>query len=138
MSAKPETYLRFVVLASHPDTGEQAGLFTAAYDVHYNGNLPKYQVEQLDELLTWFRNNLKIPEKFNRSTSKGAWRRGGPGISWFKSNAHQHIERMRELALILNDAGYLTEEIKTQRPDYLIYEDDFQIVAQAFADTHGV
>ena len=36
---------------------------------------------------------------------------------------------------ILETQGVVVEVIETQRPGYVVYEDEFQIVAEPFADT---
>ena len=42
---------------------------------------------------------------------------------------------MHDYTRILNDNGLLTEMLNTRRPGYVVYEDDYQIVAYPFADT---
>jgi len=78
---------------------------------------------------------LKVPTRFNSSRSKGAWRRKARGISWFKSTALEHIGAIREIADILKRNGRPVELLKTRRPGVIVYEDDYQIVAEPFADT---
>lgn len=89
----------------------------------------------MEELISWFAENLPAPDRFNESTSKGAWRRNAAGISWFKPTATEHIANMRELVALLQDAGVHSEEVSTYRPGYVVYEDPFQIVAEPFRET---
>ncbi len=42
---------------------------------------------------------------------------------------------MHVIAAMLQAHDILTEMIVTDRPGYIVYEDDFQIVAEPFADT---
>lgn len=42
---------------------------------------------------------------------------------------------MRTLAGLLGAHGYTVEMLKTNRPGFIVYEDDAQIAAEPFADT---
>lgn len=42
---------------------------------------------------------------------------------------------MREIAAILEAHGVITEMIRTERPGYIVYQDEYQIVAEPFMDT---
>lgn len=45
--------------------------------------------------LTRFEKNLETPTRFNRTKSKGFYRRTTRGIAWFKDTASDHLARMR-------------------------------------------
>ena len=53
----------------------------------------------------------------------------------FKDSAHAHLERVRRLVALLESSVVAVEMITTERPGYFVYEDEFQIVAEPFADT---
>jgi len=42
---------------------------------------------------------------------------------------------MREIIRLLESHGISVRMIKTDRPGYVVYEDDHQIVAEPFADS---
>ena len=42
---------------------------------------------------------------------------------------------MRELVAILEAHDIAVEMLQTERPGYVVYEDTYQIVAEAFSDT---
>ncbi len=42
---------------------------------------------------------------------------------------------MRVMAHILEAHGVHTEMIKTPRPGYIVYEDEFQVTAEPFGET---
>lgn len=86
-------------------------------------------------LLDWMDDSLDCPTRFNRTKSKGHWNKHAKGISWFKPTAKEHINKMREIGVILSNYGHYSTEIKTRRPGYIVFEDDFQIVAEPFNDT---
>lgn len=98
-------------------------------------NLEDYISDQLEDLLSWFRMNLTIPDKFNPSKSKGARNKTPAGLSWFKEDASETIARSYELVSLLQENGYPIEIIRTERVGYIVYEDNQQVVAEPFSDT---
>jgi len=85
--------------------------------------------------LNWFRNNLPVPTRFNRSRSKGYYRRGTKGISWFKDSAAECLARMHVLRQIAETHGQPITVVTEDRVGYIVDEDDVQVVAEPFADT---
>jgi hypothetical protein len=55
-------------------------------------------------------------------------------VCWFKASAAQHIARIHEIVCILEQNGVFVHVCRTDRPGYIVYEDEFQIVAEPFAD----
>lgn len=90
---------------------------------------------ELVRLLRWFEEHLPVPARFNRTTSKGWYRRDTRGISWLRATAQGHVAAMEALADFLVGCGHRTAEIRTSRVGYVVYEDDVQIVAEPFRDT---
>ena len=127
--------VRFVLRRRHPETGVPEGLFSAAYALCDAPSTPKHERERLYQVLSWFETNLPIPARFNRSKSKGAYRRNTKGIAWIKADANSHIAMMRELASVLSDHGHTIDQLQTTRPGYIVYEDEFQVIAEPFADS---
>lgn len=136
MTESPKTLLRFVVPNSHPDTGVRDGIFRAAYALRRGSVISVADRKSLEDLLAWFKINLAIPSRFNRSKSKGYYRRRTAGVSWLKPTASEHLAKMGELAKILQNNGYEVSPITTDRPSYVVFEDDHQVVAEPFHDEH--
>ncbi len=136
MTESPKTLLRFVLPNSHPDTGVRDGIFRAAYALRRGNEISIVDRKSLEDLLAWFKINLAIPSRFNRSKSKGYYRRRTAGISWLKPSASEHLAKIRELVKILQDNGYEVSEITTDRPGYVVFEDDHQVVAEPFRSEH--
>ena len=90
---------------------------------------------RLTELLDWFADHLPEPKRLNRSRSKGHDRRATRGISWFRDSATKFISRMRELAGLLEAYGFRVAMIHEDRIGFIVYEDEFQVVAEPFSDT---
>jgi hypothetical protein len=55
-------------------------------------------------------------------------------ISWFKDSATEHLARVRELVTILETHGVPVRMLKAQRVGYVVYEDEYQEVAEPFSD----
>ncbi len=49
---------------------------------------------------------METPTRFNRTKSKGFYRRKTRGIAWFKDTATEHLARMREIKNILERYGH--------------------------------
>lgn len=125
-------YYRFEMLTQNLNTGEPDGLFVVAYALVRGGELPAYYHDLLSDLIGWFAKNLTKPTRFSSSTSEGRYRRDTKGVSWYKDTSHEHIAKMREISAILTELGYGVNELATKRPGYIVYEDEIQIVAEAF------
>ena len=117
--------LRFVRSTTVEGTKAREGFFAAAYELKEKSDTDPLVLERLDRLLGWFRQNLVVPARFNRSKSKGFYRRKNTrGLSWFKPDAQTHLSKAFELAELLLECGYDVEVLKSARPGYVIYEDD--------------
>jgi hypothetical protein len=126
-------YLRFVVAAKHKDSGVREGVFQAAGRLARAGTLSQSEQARLDGLRAWFGKNLDLPDRFTRT--RNASHKRTRGIAWFKDSAKDHLQRMRELVMILGDNDVAVDVVETERPGYVTYEDDVQIVAEPFSDT---
>ena len=126
-------FLRFASnVPDHENSSEPAGLFLVARWVREREEAPASELDQLASLRLWFDDNLERPRRFNRSRRP---HRPGKALSWFKDSAAEHIRRAREIADILRACGYLIREVHTDRPGYIVYEDEFQVVAEPFSET---
>ena len=128
-------FLRFVTTELHDESHQELGIFHAARYLRDSGSLSQAEEELLQEIRDWFNNNLEKPTRFT-SAKPPYYRKRQNGISWFKDSAHQHIGKMREIAFLLEHHHIPVRMIKTSRPGYVVYEDEFQIVAVPFADSN--
>lgn len=125
-------YIRFVISTNDPVSGRRQGIFQALSDLEYEGMLLPHEQLLHDELYEWFCKNLRKPRSFSRSSRAHA---KDVALSWFKDSAHEHIAKMHALCSILSSQGVLCELIRTDRPGYIVYEDDFQVAAEPFYET---
>ena len=129
------TFVRFVVSRVHPDSATPEGVLGAAYDLSRDPDVSESDRSALLAHLEWFEKHLLTPTRFNRSSSKGHYRRATKGISWFRDSSTEHISRTRELVPLLEAQGYSVTLIHEERVGYLVYEDSVQVVAEPFAET---
>jgi hypothetical protein len=129
------TYLRFVLLERHPDSGLNEGLFRLGYRLIKDPEFHGSDREMLEEVMSWFNKHLLVPSRFSRSSSKGYYRRATRGISWFRDTSGECITRMFTLKRIIENQGHTVTLIREERIGYVVYEDEYQIVAEPFKDT---
>jgi hypothetical protein len=129
-----QTYVRFVTGDVNSESQREAGVFQAAYRLRDAGTLDDYDAAHLTEHLNWFNSHLEKPNRFT-AAKPPYYRKKNRAISWFKETATEHITRMWEIIRLLESHGLSVRMIKTDRPGYVTYEDEHQIVAEPFADS---
>ncbi len=125
-------YLRFVVAEIHPNSQRELGVFQAVVNLRNDGKLYPHEEEQHDVIRQWFNDNLEKPKRFTASKPP-FYRKQNRAISWFKDSAHQHLVHIRALIAILENHGVSVRMLTTERVGYVVYEDEYQIVAEPFA-----
>jgi hypothetical protein len=125
-------YIRFVIHRNDQDSGRRQGLFQALSDLEARGALAAHEQALYDEIYEWFRHHLKKPSSFSRSSRPHA---RNVALSWFRDSATEHIAKMRALARILEARRIEVEMLRTDRPGYIVYEDEFQVAAEPFRET---
>lgn len=118
-------YIRFVIGRKDEDSNVEQGIFQAASRALEWHSIAGSDAEELDELLEWFGKNLEEPTSFGRGRLR-------LGICWFKTGASEHIARIWEVVRILERNGIYVNKIRTDRPGYVVYEDEWQLVAESF------
>jgi hypothetical protein len=118
-------YLRFVVGHKDEDSHVEQGIFQAVARAVEWETITGADADELNTLRTWFNENLEKPTAFGRG-------KFGLGISWFKLDATEHITRIWQMIRILERHGIHIKKIKTDKPGYVVYEDEWQVVAEPF------
>lgn len=126
------TYIRFVVPSLDEDSQQELGVFHAIGNLRDSGKLDPHEEDEHEHIGHWFDENLKRPTRLTASKPP-FYRKKNKAISWFKNSAHEHIARVRSLVAILEHHGISVRMLRTQRVGYVVYEDEYQIVAEAFA-----
>jgi len=106
-------YLRFVLAKAQPKTRRRIGI------LRVTGSCDS---EEVDEIVRRLGIHLPIPPRESFS--------GGRGVCWFKLEARECIERVREVAFLLEKRrSERIWQIYSRNPGLITYEDDYQIVA---------
>jgi hypothetical protein len=117
-------YIRFIAEFKN-DSGEtETGVFQAAGFLRESNKVYDYDKKYLLEIRDWFNYHLEKPSRFNKSKRKNAQ---NISLSWFKSTATAHLQKMYEMKQILDKYDIEVTVIKRKNPGYIIYEDDYQI-----------
>ena len=124
-------YLRFVVPEVAEDSNRELGIFHAVGNLRRRGELYAHEEEEHDRVREWFNQNLEKPTRFTVSKPP-YYRKQSKAICWFKDDAHEHIAQARSLVAILKCHGIQVRTVKTDRPGYVAYEDEFQVAAVPF------
>ncbi len=117
--------IRFVVGLKDDDSHVEQGIFQAAANGLKLRNITGKDADELNEIRGWFSDNLDKPTSFGRDKLR-------TGICWFKTEASEHISRIWEMIHILERNGIYVKMIRTDRPGYVTYEDEWQLVAEPF------
>lgn len=118
-------YVRFVIGRKDENSHVEQGIFQAASRALEWHNIAGSDADELNELREWFSENLERPTAFGRDRLR-------LGICWFKTGATEHISRIWEMVRILERNGIYVKKIRTNQPGYVIYEDEWQLVAEPF------
>jgi hypothetical protein len=122
---KKREYIRFVIGRKDDDSHVEQGIFQAAAQAVEWQNITGADADELNELRAWFSENLEKPTSFGRDKLR-------LGICWFKIGSAEHISRIWEMVHILERNGIYVKTIRTDRPGYVTYEDEWQLVAEPF------
>jgi hypothetical protein len=129
---KAPWFVRFVAHTKDEDSGRRTGIFQAASELRDSAKMTGEEWWRLQNIREWFSENLERPTRFSLSAKPN---KKAQAISWFKESAIEHIAQIRAMILILEAHGVMIETVRTQRPGYVVYEDEHQVAAYPFADT---
>lgn len=122
-------FIRFTTRFMNEYGDIENGVFQAAAFVRRNPDIYDYDLEILEGIKDWFNNNLERPTKFSKSKRRNA---EGVSLSWYKSSAKNHIQRMYDLKVVLEKYDIVVDVVKRENPGTIIYEDEIQVSALPF------
>ncbi len=126
-------FVRFVVDEIDEYSGVELGIFQAMYRLWRAGKLNRAEEAWWGDVRAWFNLKLDEPDRLARSHRTGA---EACAISWFKVSAKEHIRRAREVVALLAEHHVHSRMLRSSRPGYVVYEDDFQVTAEPFRPEH--
>jgi len=95
----------------------------AINDLRENDEVAPYHMEELERHVGWMRMHLKSPSCLKEDGNERA-------LSWFHPRAKEPIRRIRIMVEILREYGVVIDQITTNNPGHVVYEDGWQIVAK--------
>lgn len=122
-------FVRFVVAERHEESDQPRGIFSALYTLEEAGELADYELVWFRQIERWFNRNLARPKRLAWSSRPNAPERA---ISWLKMSAKAHVRQMRQLMVLLEHKGIPVQELRTEKPGYILYEDRHQVAAIPF------
>jgi hypothetical protein len=122
-------FLRFVVSERHASSDREMGIFSALYALEDRGELRAGEIEWFRESELWLNKNLRRPSRLAWSTRPNAPERA---LSWFRDTAVEHVSRVRSMCELLEHKGIAVTELRTEKPGYVVYQDEYQVVAMPF------
>jgi len=87
--------------------------------------------DRLWQLFEWFNKYLSLPTKSHRSKNHD---QDSKALAWFKDTSTVHISVMHEISDITQRYGGVVDFVTTEKPGYILYEDDYQVFAEPFKD----
>lgn len=122
-------FIRFVPMTEVAESEYNWSLFGAIGHLLDSDDVPVYSRSQLSEIDSWFRDHLSKPSRLSRSTKPNS---NDDAVCWFKATAHECIGRLREAVSILELHDIRIQMLTTNKPGYIVYEDDYQVAAVPF------
>jgi hypothetical protein len=120
-------FIRFVVGTEQDNPYLSTGVFTIARILRDDGELQPYAVEIVNEVFEWFNESIPCPP-FTENIKSGEWTEDA--VAWFKTDATQAINRMWDIISVLKEHDQPVRFLQTETPGKIVYEDQFQIVAE--------
>ncbi|MHB8882634.1 MAG: hypothetical protein ACYC69_14145 [Thermodesulfovibrionales bacterium] len=118
-------FIRFIVNEKHVKSTSRLGIFHAIRYLRDDGELTDDELREMDQVMEWFADHMEAPDRLSRTKA----------ISWFKDSPKEHISNIRKIVAVLRTHDIEVEMVRTDKPGYLVYEDDYQIFAEPFSET---
>ena len=126
-------YLRFVTSETDADSHVSQGVFQAAHALRDAGALEEQEAVWFSDVVGWFGKNLRAPSRSDFSLPYYSFEFNRV-IFWLKGTAHEHIQRMQQVASMLRYHRVPVRMLRTSRPGSVVYEDKHQVGAIPFRD----
>lgn len=125
-------FVRFVVPERDEESHCLTGVFQAAFSLRDCGLLNTDEERRFEAIRLWFNCHLPVPSRFTRRRGRQARRQA---VCWFKAEAGECLGKVQELRVLLERQGIPTRRLRSERPGYVVYEDQLQVAAVPFRDT---
>ncbi len=113
-------YIRIQATYNSKVTGKPCGIFAVMHGLVNRKALNEEEEKTFIRIRTWFEENLDQPDFYENGNTV-------QGITWFKPDSVQMIEKLKPLMVIMDRHGVEYEIREESNPGKIIYEDVFQI-----------
>jgi hypothetical protein len=120
MRSNMQRLVRFQTSLRDADAATSLGVFRAAGKLLESQVLDSASAEWTEEICDWFNAHVKVPRLRARQ-----WR----AVFWFRAEHCYLIQRVWDLALVLEKHGVFVELVHTTNPGRVCYEDELQVAA---------
>ena len=121
--------VRFIIQRRDMHSLQRMGVFQVAYELVHSDEISMEWLCHLELSLWWFERHLTIPERSKLDRR---------AVFWFKTDAQECIRQVWRLTRWLRLCAVHVEIVRTVRPGYVVYQDDFQVAAIPFRDTFRI
>lgn len=118
-------YLRFIGPWKSRLRNIDYGIFQTAFIARDDQLMPSYLIDALMKEVDWFKTNLPSPDERHFDYAGH-----NVGICWFRDDAKTMIRRTRRMVDIFRAGDIWITEARTENPGWILYRDDFQIIAK--------
>jgi len=118
-------YIRFVVGTDSEDHRRMTGIFVETRLLCERGALQTYEIERLQEINDWFNEHLPVPPFSSEYLLH-------KGSCWFKATADDAIKKIWEVVVLLKEHDVPVRVMRSKNPGKVLYEDNFQVVAEEY------
>jgi hypothetical protein len=105
---------------------------TLGHDLRGSGEMNVADAEQLLGHLDRIQQEVPIPTRFARR--RNGYHKETHGVSWAKAESTEFVRHLYAIADIVRRYDASVDIVRTTRPGHVVYEDDWQVVAEPF---HG-
>ena len=116
-------YVRFQGLEFNSGTSSRRGIFQLAYQLKHAAHTADYHDQELRKNLIWLETHLDAPSVLDNDEHHRA-------ICWFKDTAHEPLKRVWAIKFLLEEYGICVDQITTQNPRLILFEDGWQVAAK--------
>jgi len=116
-------FVRLTVPELHEESGQQVGIFHAVRYLRDDGELTEAEETAANEVFDWLFDRLEAP-------NDGLLAKSPTAVSWFRSDASEHLLRAQRLVPILEAHGYRVMRAECVDPGEVVYADSVQVFAR--------
>ncbi len=121
------TFIRYIGGTPQDNPYLATGIITLARILRDEGKLQPYAVELVNEFFEWFNESIPCPP-FTENIKSGKWTTDA--VAWFKETNPAIQIQMWDIMCVLKEHDQQVRFIQTETPGKIVYEDQFQIVAE--------